>query len=164
MPSYFLPVRIRQTAATASPITVWAMRAGTGRPLIMRRICLVAAFDGTAAASRAWYSLARFSAATPTGGTALTAIKARTVYPTSNMVDARFLDTGLTTTGVTFETALAYFGAPRQVNAIHKLDMVFKNGDEPLTLDQSEGLAIRTEVVAVIGDSIKGFVQWDEPS
>src|SRR3990167_1796754 len=92
---YLLPIRVRQTAATASG-TVWSMRALTaGKKVYVRRIVVNCMFDGTAAASTSQYNLLRFRTATPTAGTALTVVKRDTADPTSIVTDARFLDTGL---------------------------------------------------------------------
>lgn len=165
--SYLLPVQVRQTATTAANATVFAMRnTSSAKTCFIKKIHLVAAFDGTAAASTSRYELCRFSAATPTAGTAITVIKKKSSYSASNVTDARFVDTGLTTTSVTFEMAFAFVAAQRQVSATSVYTIDFNmGGDEAyddFTLAPGEGLCIRLGVTAVIGDSITGYVEWDE--
>ncbi len=165
--SYFIPVNIRASAATAAA-TIWAMRNGTTRNIFIRRAHLMTAFDGTPAASLAQYTLRRFSAATPTGGgSILTSIaKKRTSMPSSTIIDARFVDTGLTVAGVSFDAPGISFGAPRQNGACGDFQMNFDvGGDENfdcLVLAPSEGLAIQTLVTAVIGDGLIGYIEFDE--
>ncbi len=165
--SYFIPVNIRASAATAAA-TLWAMRNGTTRNIHIRRIRLNSYFDGTAAASLAQYALKRFSAATPTGGASiLTSIaKKKSSMPASTIIDARFVDTGLTVAGVSFETGNLTFGSPRQNGAAGVIQLDFDvGGDEnfdSLVLAPSEGLAIQNLATAVIGDSIIGYIEFDE--
>lgn len=163
--AYLIPINVRATAATAA-CTIWAMRNGTTKTMYIRRIHLMTSFDGTAAASTAQYGLKRFSAATPSGGTAIAAIKKRSNMPTSSLADARFADTGLTVTSVVFETAMLQFGAPRQNGASGDFQMNFDiGGDENydcVILAPNEGLAIQTLNAAVIGDNIQGYLEYDE--
>lgn len=164
--AYMLPVNIRQTAASAAGLVVWAMRNGSTKTVLVRRMPLVMAFDGTAAAlTTPRYALQRFTTATPTGGTVLTAIKKRTTYPTSAIADARFLDSGLTTTGMTFETDAAIFGLPIAVtNAAIRYDLTSEMGQryDSFELGANEGLCIRLNTATVIGVSLLGYVAWDE--
>ncbi len=177
--SYMVPINIRQTAATAAAATVFAMRNSTGKTCYIRRIYLVQGFDGTSpAATTLRYGIARFSAATPTGGSTIPIIKKRTSYTTSNVTDVRFVDTGLTTTSVTFETEFVSLGLPLysiQVGApttsgacgpvvVNSL-MFEKAGQnfDTFELAASEGLCIRILTIStVIGSTLNGFICWDE--
>ncbi len=165
--AYVIPVNIRASAATVAS-TLWAMRNGATRNVNIRRIRLNAYFDGTPAASLAQYALKRFSAATPTGGgSILTSIaKKKTTMPASTIADARFVDTGLTVAGVTFETGNITFGNPRQNGAAGGIMIDFDVGGEEnfesFVLAPSEGLAIQSLATAVIGDSIIGYIEFDE--
>lgn len=163
--SYFLPIGIRASAATAAA-TLWAMRNGTSKYIYIRRIHIMSSFDGTAAASSAQLALKRFTAATPSGGGALTPLKKRSTFPASSLLDARFVDTGLTVAGVSFEAAMIQFGGPRQNGASGDFQMNFDvGGDEnydSIVLAPSEGLAIQSLNTAVIGDMIQGYIEWDE--
>jgi hypothetical protein len=164
--SHILPISVRATAATAAPATIWAMRNGGTRTLYIRKILLQAVFDGTPAGSEASYAIKRFTAATPSGGTAISPIKKRSSYPVSTLADARFLDTGLTVAGVTFENAAINFGGPRQNGAACEYNMSFDMGGNEnydcFVLAPNEGLAIQLANAAVIGDSIQGHLEYDE--
>lgn len=163
--AYMLPIFIRQTAATAGGATVWAMRNGGALKAFLRRIFLVASFDGTAAASHSQWEIERFSAATPTTGTALTIVKKKSAGIASTVADARFLDTGLSVTSVVFESPFIWVGNPRQNGATSEFVFPYNRDledQEDFTLDLNEGLAIRLTTAAVIGDSIRGYIEWDE--
>ena len=159
--SYMLPINIVQSAATVVNSTVWALRNGGSKAVYIRRVLLNMGYHGAAVATTGRYAIERFDTATPTGGTALTPVKKNSSMPTSAIADVRFLDTGLTTAGVVFGTDLAIIGNQRQLSAGHLLDMNFAGGDE-LVLNANEGLCIRLNVAAVVGDSLTGFVEWDE--
>lgn len=166
--AYVLPINIRQTAATAAAATVWAMRYVTGALVVkLKKIRLSIGFDGTAAAGTSLgYQLMRFSAATPTAGTAITVIKKRTAYAGSVVTDARFLDTGLTVAGVVFETAFDINKIPASVTGVTQT--MFIDFVEPANrfgefdLASGEGLAIQLERTAIVGQTLDGYVEWVE--
>lgn len=165
--SYILPINVRQTATTASPATVWAMRNGATKTISIRRLRLSVLFDGTAAAATTVkYTILRFSTATPSAGTALTVIKKRSSYASSTLTDARFLDTGLTVTSVVFETDMHIIGLPISVTGgVSPQDLLFSRANEPygdFELAANEGLAIQLKSQAAIGLGIVGSVEWDE--
>jgi hypothetical protein len=164
--SYVAPVNIRQTAATGAGGTVWAMRNGSARDICIRGLELAIIFDGSSSSVTVKYELARFSGATPTGGAAITIIKKKASYPPSSVVDIRFLDTGLTTTGVTFATSFFVIGLPISASAVSRDgDPVFKVfGEEHscFVLEANEGLCIRLTNAAVIGQGLTGMISWDE--
>lgn len=164
--AYVLPINIRQTAATAANSVVWAMRlVSSPRRVYIRQIILTVAFDGTAAASTSRYALGRFSVATPTGGAVIPVIKKRSNYSASDVTDARFLDTGLTITGVTFDTPGFIAGCPRGLTG-GSSEFVFGTDDgtsfSSFELASGEGFWIGLTATAVIGDSLLGWVAWDE--
>lgn len=164
--AYVLPINIRQTAATAANQLVWAMRLVTSsRRVYIRQIVLACAFDGTAAASTSRYGISRCATATATGGTAIPVIKKRSNYSTSDVTDARFLDTGLTIAGMTFETAAFIVGCPRGASGA-SVPFVFGTDDgtafSSFELASGEGLGIGLSSAAVVGDSLVGWVAWDE--
>jgi hypothetical protein len=158
---YSLPVNIRQTAATASGATVFSMRNSATSTIIVfiERIELLMGFDGTTAvASTPRYDLIRFSGATPTGGTALTVAQMYSGDGATQVADARFLDTGLTTTGLVFNPAFAEIGCPAALGAAAH----FTRQDIPLVLGPGEGFCIRTSIATAIGMTIVGEVVWSE--
>jgi len=165
---YFLPVFIRQTAASIVDVTVWAMRntqpAG-GKKCRIKDINLQTGFDGTVAASMGLYKLVRFSAATPTVGAALGVMKKNSAAPASVVTDARQLDTGLTTTSVSFEAEYLVLAVNRQ-RGLNYIDL--ERDESPgadnteIVLHPGEGLCLRLGAAAVIGDQVVGFVEWEE--
>lgn len=163
--AYILPINIRQTAATAVNSVVWAMRlVSSARRVYIRQIVLVTAFDVNAGALTSRYGIARFAGATPTGGVAIPVVKKRSNYPTSDVTDARQVDTGLTVAGVVVEPAAFNLGCPRALAASSQF--VFGTDDgtafSSFELASGEGLCISLAVAAVTGDSLIGWVAWDE--
>lgn len=165
--AYMLPIRVRQTATTAAASTVWAMRNVSG-PLTVyiRKIKGAIIFDGTAATNTIGYDFMRFTTATPSSGTALTVIKKRTAYASSNVTDARFVDTGLTVTSIVFETPFAQALTPISVTSmVRPFEIDFtENGirQSGFELASGQGLAIQLTATAVVGLAINGWVEWDE--
>lgn len=161
--AYGLPVNILQTNTTAADETVWAMRLPTtaAKSVHIEKIRLRVTFHGTAAGSTNSYYLARFSAATPSSGSALTVVKFDGNNATSEVTDARFVDTGLTTTSVSFGTAWHYVNNPISVTSGRhgdELDLYF----QPFVLNPGEGLCIRLGATAVVGQGLSGSIQWRE--
>jgi len=165
----------RQTVVATAAGTFFAMRNNTsGRTIFIRRIILAVGFDGTAAATSSRWELARFSNATPSGGTAITlpagAVKKRSSYANSNLLDARWITGtagGLTMTSVVMETAFDSVGVPRGTSGT-SIVYVREFGDagaeknDRFELLTGEGLAINAGVTGVVGDSFQGSVEWDE--
>lgn len=165
---YHLPISMgRLTAAIADESLIWSMRnTHATKSVRILEIAICTGFDGTAAATSAQYNIVRFSNATPTGGSAITVIKASNSYNTSIVTDAR-QDAGaaLTVTSIVFETAMASFSNPRQVSATNSFSSKYNtNVYDVFDLAAGEGLGIRIGETAVIGDSISGYVRWMEVS
>jgi hypothetical protein len=163
---YHLPIGLRLTTAIAAGGLVWAMRNGGTRTIYVTEIELLFGFDGTAAVSTSRWELIRFSGANPATGTTLTPVKHASSMPASTVQDARFNEAAaLTVTGITFEgQAMAYGGCQRQLHANNNLhlraDALMRRGI--FELAANEGLALRTNLAAVIGDSCLGHVAWEE--
>ena len=159
---YNLPVNIRQTAATAANATVFAMRNDVNSTVLIsiERIELLLAFDTATPLTRATprYDLVRFSTATPTGGTALSVQRAYSGDPASQIADARFLDTGLTTTNVVFNPAFATIGCP----ATDATTTHYTRQGISIYLGPGEGFCIRLNTAAIIGQSLVGEIIWSE--
>lgn len=166
---YMLPVFVRHTTAAAANSLVWAMRNLGTRSLYLTRVSLVASFSGTAAASHSRAALLRFRSATPTGGTAMTVVKMNTADGASAVTDARFLDTGLTVTGVTFDTSFLDLSCQRQVSAsgvyswsdADRLDGLRATRGK-MIIAPNDGLGLRLVNAAVIGDCYAGGIAWVE--
>jgi len=167
---YFLGFEIRQTGTGAAPLTVWAMRNGGTKVVYIRRIRGYMIFDGTAgAATKRQYQFARFSTATPTGGTSILAniVKRRSGDASTTITDVRFVDTGLTVGGVVFEAAFQQLAIPISVTSmIIPFDFQYKQANDPrgeFQLAINEGVCIRTLTdAATVGQGIYGTIEWDE--
>lgn len=159
---YSAPVNIRQTAATAANATVWSMRnaAASTKTIYIERIMLMTAFDAATPITRALqrYDVVRFTTATPTAGTAITVIAMDSSSAATQVTDVRFLDTGLTTTSVVFGTAITTISCP----ATDATTNNFVRSGIPIKLLAGEGLCLRLNVVAVIGQSMVGEIVWSE--
>jgi hypothetical protein len=155
----------RLTAAVAAGSLIWALRYNGANKLRLRAFRALASFDGTAAASTSEFQFVRISAANTTGGTAITpqVVSTTMVLPT---VDARFnYAAALGVVGVTIDADyFAEWGVQRQVSANNNLDSprAYTYPDAVIDLAAGEGIAIRLGVVAVIGDGLGGFLQFDE--
>lgn len=160
---YCARVPIRQTATSAALTTVWAMRHGTSatKDIYIEHYDLSVGFDAAnpLTAQSVFYSLHRFDTATPSGGTSFNENKMDTDSSASQVGDIRYLDTGLTTTGVSFNAAYATLGVP----AVRGSVRAYQKDNLALRLKAGEGLAIRVaEVAALIGQIITGEVCWSE--
>lgn len=159
---YCVPVQIRQSAASAANTTVFTIRnpAASTKTVVIESMNLIGTFDSGTPITRTLlrYSLHRFSTATPTGGTAETVIKLNNSNAATQVTDVRFLDTGLTTTGVVFENPFSIIGIPATDGAI----VQYKKETTPLILAPGEGFCIRLNVAAVIGQGISGEIAWSE--
>lgn len=158
---YSLPVNIRQSAATSAGNVVWTMQNSSLSPkiVIIENISLVMSFDAGTPLTRASlrYEFVRFNTATPTGGTQITPTMMDSNSPATVVTDARFLDTGLTTTGIVFENAFSSVGCPASdgSNTIYSRTL-------PIKLAAGEGLAIRLNVASVTGQGLFGEIIWSE--
>lgn len=159
---YSVPVAIRQSAATAANATIWTMRnaAASTKTVIIERIYLMISFDAGTPITRSFqrYDLERFSAATPTAGTAITVVSQDSSNPATQVTDVRFLDTGLTTTGVTFGTSFCNIGVPASDGATNS----YVREIVGFKLAPGEGFAIRLNVAAVVGQDLDGEIVWSE--
>lgn len=163
--SYMAQIDFTPATTFADGTTYWTMRNVSGTKIaLIRRLELILAFTGTAAASVSSYRIERFSAATPTTGTAITVVKKKSAFTASAITDIRFNNTGLTTTGVTFETgAMTRVMHMNQLQAV-AFDLSFTGeGEVPkFELASGEGLAIRANGTIVSGTRMTGCISWDE--
>jgi hypothetical protein len=145
--------------------TYWSMRNLGANRVFINRLLLKIGFSGTAAATRSLFNIGRFSVATPTAGTAITAVKKDNLHPATSVTDIRFAPGGLTTTGVTFEAPMHVLGPTNQLNDDHYMDLRF--GDlssisDKMILAIGEGLCIRAIGAVVAGSHLLGSIHWDE--
>lgn len=161
---YSAAVNIRQTAVTAANATVWTMRnpAGSAKTVYIESIGLNATFDSGTPVVRTTlrYQLGRFSAATPTGGTAVTVVENDNANSSTAVTDARFLDTGLTTTSVIFESPFSVISVPAVDGGA--ASFYAQHESIPFVLAAGEGLAIRLNVASAAGQGLSGVISWSE--
>jgi hypothetical protein len=158
---YSLPVNIRQSAGTTAGTVVWAMRNNAASPKIVmiEDINLMMSFDAGTPITRQSlrYEFVRFNSATPTGGTQITPTMMDSTAPSTLVTDARYVDTGLTTSGMVFENAFASVGCPASDGV-----SVAYHRTKPIKLAAGEGLAIRLNMNAVAGQGLFGEIIWSE--
>jgi len=165
---YRAPIKIRHTGTTSADEPVWQMRLKDDANVIVHvtKMYIVVSFDGTAAATTSSYVVEKFDTATMTGGVAITAAKKTENTLATEVTDIRDIlaGTGLTDTSVNLLGELANIGCPRGATG-QAVPYVFTNlcylqnrGD----VVQGEGLAITLDDTAVIGDALRGFVEWTE--
>lgn len=160
---YAVPISLRQTATTAANATVFAMRnpAASAKTIYIEEFSLNISFDAATPLGRQTlgYDFCRFSAATPTGGTSLTVIKMDNASSATAVTDVRFLDTGLTTTSVVFETPFHTLNvaAVSGVSATSMIEVTI-----PLVLAPGEGFCVRLDVAALVGQGLNGSIMWSE--
>jgi len=159
---YSAPVNIRQTATTASGATIWSMRnsATSTVTVYIENINLLLAFDSGTPLTRSTqrYDLIRFSTATPTGGTSISVAQMYSGDSGTQVSDVRWLDTGLTTTGIVFNPAFCTIALPASDGATS----YYKRDNIALILGVGEGFCIKLNGAAVIGQSISGEIIWSE--
>jgi hypothetical protein len=162
--SYMAQIDITPATTLSDGTTYWTMRNTGAKLVLIRRLELILAFTGTAAASVSSYRIERFSGATPTGGTAITIVKKKNSFTASTVGDIRTAPAGLTTTSVVFEA-----GGMTRVMHMNQLqhiafDLSFTGeGEVPkFELASGEGLAIRANGTLVAGTRMVGCISWDE--
>lgn len=185
---YQVAVNVQPTTLSTGT-TYWTMRntaSGGGKSVYLRGASLTLSefFTNTStvasiAGGRSLFDLVRFSAATPTAGTALTVMKRRSADGTASVVtDVRFAPGGLTTTSVSFEASpFTYLSittqgvgfAPATNNnpssaSWFNQPLDFTGGGEEgrVILGPGEGLAIRANGTILANTAILGTIWWDE--
>lgn len=161
--SYMTRIEVIPTTLTAAT-TYFAVRNLGARRVFIRCIELKLGFSGIVAASRSLYEFTRFSAATPTGGTALSALKKDNTMPATTLTDMRFAAGGLTVSGVVFESPLHLVGHTNQLSTDHAQNINFIGDGETgkFVIGVNEGFAIRANTAVVLGSYLIGSLIWDE--
>lgn len=170
--SGLVPVKVRQTATTAAAAVVWGLYNSSSTKIVhVRRLWLEMFFDGTSAATSMEYEMGRMTGITTfSGGTLVTPMHKLSSQSGAQVSAARVLDTGLTTTGGTFQaqgwlgragriTVTATLVPP--VNLYPVIDTALGIGI-PVELVQNEALVFRQLVTSVIGDRLQGYVDFAE--
>jgi hypothetical protein len=146
--AYSLGFRIVQSGAAAADVSVLAMR-NTGTRNIKLTGAEVEMYYGNAAGASSsikGYYLQRFTTATPSGGTAITPAQHSSGSPAAS-VDARFLDTGLTTTNLVFGSVITYYLRDTGYSATTHIDNDWSGA--PIILAPGEGVILRVATTAL---------------
>lgn len=159
---------VKQSTTTGAGAVVFGLHNPHASKIVhIQNIQVRCFFDGVAAATLMNYEIIKATSVTAfSAGTAITPVTKITGQ--SAIAVARFLDTGLTTTGITAVQVLGNilmgrvtmtatnFQSTQEIwefSALQKL---------PIQLAQNEILAIRQVVASVAGDRIIGTVDWNE--
>jgi hypothetical protein len=166
--AYAAPVEFRHTAADVAGSTIWDWRGPAALSAFLKSIAGIISFDGTAvAATTLRYGFYRGAgAASPTGGTTLTAVKKKSTYAASSLVALQGNGV-LTTTGITYDAnPFAVIAVPIPVTGqAIRFNFHWDNAmelDSAFVFAANEHLAIRLEVAAAIGLTLTGSLEWDE--
>lgn len=164
-------ILVRQTAATAAGVTVWAIQNPSATKTVLVKNCKIQlSFDGTGAASQMRYEWVKATGVTTFSlGVAVTPINLRTALGAPAAV-VRVLDTGLTTTGGTFVSASTMTSNRVTFSATQAAQsLVWNTGMEsvqnaPIELAQNElwGLRNGPTNASVIGDTVVGYCEFSE--
>ncbi len=162
-----LDIRVAQSATTAAGASVWAVRNATaGKVIFITKIWIQLSFLGTGAATSMVYELIKGTGCTAmSGGSAVTALlkKAGVTNPD---VDARVLDTGLTQTSISQGAAFWNMSHQRVTNGATQTSnttgpmVLLDFSDDPIELVQNEVLSLRQAATSVIGDTVRGGVEF----
>lgn len=167
-------ILVRQTATTGAGACVFGIRnSGATRTIQILGLQYTMSFDGTGAASLMRYEWVKGTSVSAfSGGVAVTPSIFKTSLTQGTHVDARVLDTGLTTTGLAVGAAIytsnwarLTFSATQAggISAQHRLDFISSWGG-PLELAQNEILCLRNGPTnaSVVGDTVLGSVLFIE--
>ena len=157
--NYCLPIEIVPSTLTDGTV-YWAFRNTGAKRVFIHKMRIKVGFAGTPGASGSRFQLRRFSAATPTGGTALDVIKFDNTQPASSVGDARFAPAGLTVAGVSFESRFEMFGVTSDNN--NDAAAVIDFGEHPFVVAPNEGISISAYGAVIAGSWIIGAMSWDE--
>lgn len=169
--SYIAGAAIRHTATDAADSAVIALRnpSASTKTVCIRRIYGNMLFDGTASAGNSLgYEFIRFSAGDPTTGTTLPRIKKKNSYAASQILDAnaQFKSGVLTMTSVVYESEFFFVRAPASVTAqVVPFEIPFVTAGaayEPFELAVGEGIAVRLNIIAIVGQGLAVTFEWDE--
>jgi hypothetical protein len=157
-------------AVTAGSIFTFRTDPDADKIVLIKKIFVSMGFTGTGEATSQIYQLKMFSAATPSGGAAITPSKRLSTSPASSVLDIRSATISgtspLTVTSVSFDVSMRSFSCARRTGVNPDLLMEpyneSKKDESGCILLPGEGFAILTVNTAVVGDIITGCLTWEE--
>lgn len=168
-----VPVVVRQSAATAAGAIVWGLWNSSAKIVSIRSLFLQMFFDGTAAATLMKYELVKYTGVTSfSGGVVAVPLHKRSSLSGAQLSVARVLDTGLTATGGTAQSAVP-LGAQGRVTQtttgfsaglLTPLQGATRGSLTTMAVElaQNELLALRQSVISVVGDNVVGLIEIEE--
>jgi len=164
LPAYSAPLFCANAASDrAADLTIWAMRntSATKSCIITHLHAALTAAVAAGRGARGGMVFARFSTATPTGGTALAAVPNATGQAASAVTDVRYAEAGLTVTSVVFEGPFSSLGVGAGLDATASVDVI--DPSFPITLAPGQGLCVRSYGGGYLtGCGLDGTVSWYE--
>lgn len=163
---------VRQSATTAAGACTWGLRnSGSTRTIQILSATVQYSFDGTGAATELRYEFIKGTGVTVfSGGSVVTPSIYKTSLTQATHVDARVLDTGLTTTGLSAGASINVSGWSRLTHSATQAGLFSpvaffdfsELGMGPLELAQNEIFCLRQLTTSVIGDTVLGNVAFIE--
>lgn len=164
---FYTRFRFRHTAADAAESVIYAMRnpVSSGKLLEISRLTLTTGFDGASATSESGHGWRRFSGASPTGGSSPARIKHSTRVKSIGTSGASVVTDASIKEGAVLTLAAAFEGYFDEQVIPMAVGSVIKSITEywpRFQLQPGEGIALSNTLVAVIGLTASGFVEWEE--
>jgi hypothetical protein len=155
---------------TAGSIFTFRTDPSADKIVHIKKLFVSLGFTGTAEATTQIYQLKMFSAATPSGGAAITPTKRVSSQPATSVLDIRSATISgtspLTVTNVVFDASMRSFNCARRVGVSPVVLMEpyaeNKKDESGCILLPGEGFAILIANNAVVGDIITGCLTWTE--
>lgn len=163
--AFIVPISIAPSVLT-DRTNFWTMRNGTtGNKMFIMKIVLTLNYGGVLnSTSLSFLNLCRFSGATPSGGSSLSAIKTDTNSIASSILDARQSNSGLSMNSASIEGSFLPINVVSQsatsttFNFIYPIDNEFSM----FCLNPGEGITLQANGSLLSGCVITGFIQWVE--
>lgn len=169
---YMCDLTLGQFSAVTTAGSIFTFRTDpdADKIILIKKLYVSLGFTGTAEATAQIYQLKMFSAATPSGGAAITPTKRLSTQPASSVLDIRSATISgtspLTVTSVAFDASMRSFSCARRVGVAHAVLMEpyaeNKKSESGCILLPGEGFALLIANNAVVGDIITGCLTWEE--
>jgi len=169
---YMCDLTLGQFSAVTTAGSIFTFRTDpdADKIILIKKLFVSLGFTGTAEATTQIYQLKMFSAATPSGGAAITPTKRLSTQPASSVLDIRSATISgtspLTVTSVEFDASMRSYSCARRVGVSHVVKMEpyneSKKSESGCILLPGEGFALLIANNAVVGDIITGCLTWEE--
>lgn len=163
---YLVPLLIKPVTTLTAGTTYFSMRNTGNKQVFLLNAQFQTIYDGSDAGNivSSTFSLERFSAATPSGGSTVTPAKGSSTFGATSIGDARMANSGLTTTGVSFDAALGYITVLNRSSSGVALDLARDSSSQGLHLLPGEGFCLRAFNSLTAGVGLTGIIVYGEQS